>query len=58
MIEALFGAKYLGYIAGAWGVSAAAIVALMVWVWASHRARRAALARLDKAGLRRAARDG
>lgn len=54
-MEALFGAKYAGFILAAWGVSALAVLALIAWVWLGHRARRAELARLEKAGLRRAA---
>ena len=55
MIETLFGAKYFGYIASAWGVSLAALVLMALWVRASHRARRRELERLERAGLRRAA---
>ena len=58
MIETLFGARHGAFIAGAWGVSVLAVLALIVWVGLVHRARRAELARLEQAGLRRAARDG
>ena len=57
MIEALLGTKFAGYIAGAWGVSALGLLTLAVWVGVTHAARRRDMARLERAGQRRAARD-
>ncbi|EFL89644.1 heme exporter protein CcmD [Ahrensia sp. R2A130] len=54
MIEALFGAKYFGFIAGAYGVVILALVLLTMSIWLTSRRRRAQLAKLEEAGLRRA----
>ncbi|MGI9354916.1 MAG: heme exporter protein CcmD [Rhizobiaceae bacterium] len=57
-MSALFGTKYFGFIAGAYGVTAIVLVALIVWVLLTQRSRRAELTSLEQSGLRRAEQDG
>ena len=57
-MTALFGTKYFGFIAGAYGVTAFVLFALVVWVLLTQRSRRAELAALERAGLRRTDSDG
>lgn len=54
MIEALFGTKYLGFIAGAYGIVTLSILLLTVSIWLTARRRREQLQKLEEAGLRRA----
>ena len=54
MIEALFGTKYFGFIAGAYGVVTLSLVLLVLSIWLTSRRRPAQLAKLEEAGLRRA----
>ncbi len=56
-MTALFGTKYFGFIAGAYGITGVVLVALIVWVLITQRRRRVALAALEQSGLRRADRD-
>ena len=53
MVEALFGAQYGGFIASSYAISAAVLIALVVWVWLTHRSRSRALKALDDAGFGR-----
>lgn len=57
-MSALFGTKYFGFIAGAYGVTAIVLIALIAWVLLTQRRRQAELASLEESGLRRAERDG
>lgn len=53
MIEALFGAQYGGFIASSFAISAAVLLALVIWVWLTFHSRRRALKALDAAGFGR-----
>jgi len=57
-MSALFGTKYFGFIAGAYGVTTVVLVALIVWILLTQRSRRAELGSLEESGLRRTERDG
>lgn len=57
-MSVFFGTKYFGFIAGAYGVTAFVLLALIVWVLVKQRQRRSELAALETSGIRRANRDG
>ena len=47
--------SHLGFIVAAYSVTAAVLLGLVVWVVADGRAQKAALAELDRRGVRRSA---
>ena len=53
----IFGAKYLGFIVGAYGITAFVLCSLVVWVLLTQRNRRAQLKALEFSGLRRGEND-
>lgn len=58
-MSTLFGTKYFGFIASAYGVTGLVLAGLVVWVLVTQRRRRRSLAALEEAGLRRSKpRDG
>lgn len=57
-MSALFGTQYFGFIAGAYGATVVVLMALIIWVLATYRSRKATLAEMEAAGLRRAAARG
>ena len=54
-MSALFGTKYFGFILSAYAITTLALVLLTVWLVLTYRSRRRQLDKLDKAGVRRAA---
>lgn len=52
----LFGNEYFGFIAGAYGIVAVSLIALLVWVIFTQKSREQQLALLEKQGLKRASR--
>ncbi len=57
-MTALFGTKYFGFIASAYGITGAVLLGLIIWVFVTQHRRRVALAALERDGLRRADNDG
>jgi len=55
-MSVLFGSKYFGFILSAYGITAAVLVALTVWILVVHKMRRRQLSQLEKAGMKRASR--
>lgn len=53
----LFGERYFGFIASSYSVTFVVLAAMVLWVILTHRARRATLAKLEAAGIRRASRE-
>lgn len=54
MLEELFGSRYFGFIASSYAVTFAVLILMVIWVLVTHSRRKSALAKLEKAGLRRA----
>ncbi len=52
-MSALLGTKYAGFIAGAYGITFAVLLAMVLWVILTARNRRKALAKLEAEGVRR-----
>ncbi|NKB52289.1 MAG: heme exporter protein CcmD [Rhizobiaceae bacterium] len=55
-MSALFGAKYFGFILSAFGITAAVLLALTIWIVLVHKSRLRQLDALEKAGIKRASR--
>ncbi len=55
-MTALFGTKYFGFILSAYGITAAVLIVLTVWIFTTHTRRKQQLAKLEEAGLKRASR--
>lgn len=55
-MSALFGTKYFGFIASSFAITLVVLLAMVVWVLVTYSKRKRDLARLEQAGLRRAAR--
>ncbi len=52
----LFGSKYFAFILSAFGITAAVLVLMTLWILIVYRVRRRQLDQLEKAGLKRASR--
>lgn len=50
----LFGERYFWFIASSYSVTAIVLIAMALWVILTNRSRRAALVKLEAAGIRRA----
>jgi len=53
-MQALFGTEYFGFIASAYAVTSAVLLALIVWIFLTYSNRRKTLQKLEKSGLKRA----
>ena len=53
-MSALLGTKYAGFILGAYGITFAVLIGMVLWVVLTTRNRRADLAKLEADGVRRA----
>ena len=56
-MTALFGTKYFGFILSAYAVTTIVLLLLVVWILMTHRSRKKQLAKLEKAGMKRASRN-
>ena len=52
----LFGTKYFGFILSAYGITAAVLLVLTIWILLTHQSRKRQLAKLEEAGIKRASR--
>ena len=52
-MTSIFGAKYFGFIASAYGITFVTLLALCLWILLTARARKKTLARLEADGLKR-----
>lgn len=55
-MTALFGTKYFGFILSAYAVTTLVLLLLVVWILMTHKSRKRQLAKLERAGLKRASR--
>ena len=56
-MAALFGTKYFGFILSDYAVTTIVLLLLVVWILMTHRSRKKQLAKLEKAGMKRASRN-